>query len=199
MPWPKRSATRSVCFVSVDRNQRRCCVNTTPFDSASFRDLVVSPVGTCGCGCINWPLHMMGPPLAFPCCLTGGRFLSFRRIMPNCGGRQPMRWIVGIAAMLLCLGWVACQIELVSANVQQPRPDDGWRRTTIGWERLAPIQKSSRPQPEFWWSHPHPLTATLLLVMLSLLLLVAFTDPAAWQNTPSPANSAAKILRPAAE
>jgi hypothetical protein len=110
-----------------------------------------------------------------------------------------MRWIIGIAAMLLCLGWVACHIELVSAKMSEPSPDDGWRRTTIGWERLAPIKNVSTPQNALWRAHPHPLTATLFLLMLSLLPLVAFTEAAAWQTSPSPANFQPPLLHPAAE
>lgn len=110
-----------------------------------------------------------------------------------------MRWIVGIAAMLFCLGWVACQIELALAAPIQSQPDDGWRRTTLGWERLAPVKKDSTRQSKLWQAHPHPLTATLFYVMLSVLLLVAFTEAAAWHAAPSPNSPASHLPRPATE
>ncbi len=89
-----------------------------------------------------------------------------------------MRWIIGIAAALVCLGWLACQIELADADVRPPRQEDGWRRTVGGWERLVTLQPSAAQAGNLpiWRSHPHPLVATLLLIMLSVTLLVASTE-----------------------
>jgi hypothetical protein len=89
-----------------------------------------------------------------------------------------MRWIVSIAIAMVLLGWIASEIEVVNASAQQPRTDDGWRRTTGGWERLVTTQKvtTSGSNFHFWQAHPHPFVATLLVLMLSLMLLVAFAD-----------------------
>jgi hypothetical protein len=95
-----------------------------------------------------------------------------------------MRWIVGIMAVLFCLGWFACHIEVVLADTSLPRAEDGWRRTTRGWERhvTANVVSAAKVIP-FWQRHPHPLVATLLLIMLSVLLLVAFTEGAFFDAT----------------
>lgn len=88
-----------------------------------------------------------------------------------------MRWILGIVVVLLLGGWLACQIEMTSAHAGQPRIEDGWRRTTRGWERLVSLKTpSASGVVPFWRLHPHPFVATLLLVMLSVLLLVACTE-----------------------
>jgi hypothetical protein len=90
-----------------------------------------------------------------------------------------MRWIVGITAALLCVCWLACHLEVVIADTTQPRAEDGWRRTTHGWERnITQTRSATESVVPFWQRHPHPLVATLLLVMLSVLLLVAFTEEA---------------------
>jgi hypothetical protein len=97
----------------------------------------------------------------------------------DCGDWQPMRWIIGIAAVLFCVCWLACCLEVVIANTSQPRAEDGWRRTTRGWERNVSLTAAtSTKSAVFWRLHPHPLMATLLLVMLSVMLLVAFTESA---------------------
>src|SRR5689334_19048514 len=90
-----------------------------------------------------------------------------------------MRWIVGITALLFCVFWLACHLEVVVADTSQPRAEDGWRRTTRGWERNVSLNTATIEKlVPFWQRHPHPLVATLLLVMLSVVLLVAFTDGA---------------------
>lgn len=88
-----------------------------------------------------------------------------------------MRWIVGITAVLFCLGWLACHVEVVSAHTSLPRAEDGWRRTTKGWERnVSQTTATTANLVPFWRLHPHPLVATLLLLMLSVVVLVAFTE-----------------------
>jgi hypothetical protein len=90
-----------------------------------------------------------------------------------------MRWIVGITAALLCVCWLACYVEVAIADTSQPRAEDGWRRTTHGWERnITQTTAATANLVPRWRLHPHPLVATLLLVMLSVMLLVAFTEEA---------------------
>ncbi|MCC7085734.1 MAG: hypothetical protein IT427_12095 [Pirellulales bacterium] len=91
------------------------------------------------------------------------------------------------------MGWFACQIELATAQSTHSRPDDGWRRTTKGWERLVVLRKSAAPPGAvpLWQLHPHPFVTTLLLVMLSVLLLVASAGGAIFPSDLS--------LRPAAK
>jgi hypothetical protein len=75
--------------------------------------------------------------------------------------------------------WLACHLEVVVAETSQPRAEDGWRRTTHGWERnITRAAAATTNLVPFWRLHPHPLVATLLLVMLSVMLLVAFTEEA---------------------
>lgn len=95
-----------------------------------------------------------------------------------------MRWIVGILLIVVWLGWAACQIEAVGhPGGARLRMEDGWRRTVGGWERHVSLPKSaaSGEASSIWRSHPHPLVFTSLLILLSMLLLVAFTDDAAFR------------------
>jgi hypothetical protein len=124
------------------------------------------------------PVTLRFRPTACDSLRLPGGILFWTAGQTDCGDWQPMRGIVGITAALFCLGWLAFHAEVVCVDASSPRAEDGWRRTTRGWERNVSLTAATEKLVPFWRRHPHPLVATLLLVMLSVVLLVAFTEGA---------------------
>jgi hypothetical protein len=93
-----------------------------------------------------------------------------------------VRSISGIALIAAIVGWLACRVELPPSDFRIPIVATQWRRTTAGWEKLADMTAQSAQasyRQSVWAAHPHPAVASLLILMLSVAALLAF----------SPANS----------
>ncbi len=90
-----------------------------------------------------------------------------------------MRWIVGIALLLITTGWLACEFESPAGAAANRPLVSQWRRTVDGWERLIPVSSAAAaPFDALTECHPHPIILSLLEGMISVLVLVAFSsDP----------------------
>ena len=88
-----------------------------------------------------------------------------------------MRWIIGIIAVAIVVGWIACQVNITEVISDNHVVHTVWRHTTTGWERVSALS-GLKIQPsavtDMWNSHPHPLVIASLVALLSLMALVAF-------------------------
>lgn len=110
----------------------------------------------------------------------------------SCGRRadaRPMRSVIGIAIVLLGIGFVSCRWGRSAASVPQAAVAAPWIRTVDGWERVASWQPTIAPPPRL-----HPLVMAAAEVLVSVLALVATAPsdlPARW-----PARRSAPQRRP---
>jgi hypothetical protein len=113
------------------------------------------------------------------------------------GVAASVRWIVAIVLFLSAAVWLACDLESPANSAANHLLLGAWRRTTGGWERLVP--KSPAPaatsERDLWDCHPHPVVMSLLVGMVSVMLLVAFSPgkpsyPASESTTPLPTQEA---------
>ena len=81
----------------------------------------------------------------------------------------PVRLILGISLMLLGLGTLLCQVDVLNARATPVAPASNWVRTADGWERPASWQSDAPPAPEV-----HPLLLATGQTLASVLALVAF-------------------------
>jgi hypothetical protein len=89
-----------------------------------------------------------------------------------------VRSISGIALIAAIVGWLACRVELPPSEFRAPIVATQWRRTTAGWEKLSNLTTRTAPasyRQSFWAAHPHPAVASLLILMLSVAALLAFS------------------------
>ena len=88
-----------------------------------------------------------------------------------------VRWIIGILAVAIVVGWVACQVNISEAITDNHVVHTVWRHTANGWEKVSALS-GLKFQPsavtDVWNSHPHPVVIASLVAMLSLMALVAF-------------------------
>ena len=95
-----------------------------------------------------------------------------------------MRLIAVILLILLGLCWLAVAMPVTGTGPDRADriKDDGWRRTTDGWERR------SSWKPPYRASSPglHPAVVGLLELQLSLAALIAFS--------PKPSKSSGRCL-----
>jgi hypothetical protein len=89
-----------------------------------------------------------------------------------------VRSISGIALIAAIIGWLACCVELPPSDIRIPIVATQWRRTTAGWEKLSDLTTRTAQasyRQSFWAAHPHPAVASLLILMLSVAALLAFS------------------------
>ncbi len=88
-----------------------------------------------------------------------------------------VRWIIGIIAVAIVVGWVACQVNISEAISDSHVVHTVWRHTATGWERVTALS-GLKLQPsavtDVWNTHPHPVIIASLVAMLSLMALIAF-------------------------
>jgi hypothetical protein len=90
-----------------------------------------------------------------------------------------VRWIVGIALLLIATGWLACEFESPAGEIANRPLVSQWRRTVDGWERLVPASSAADVKFDALTEcHPHPIILSLLEGMISVLVLVAFSSDA---------------------
>jgi hypothetical protein len=82
---------------------------------------------------------------------------------------MPMRLIVGISLLLLGVGMLFSQVEVLSAPSASDSVSTPWVRTVDGWERHGSWSVSSVGPPAV-----HPLVVAAGQVLGSILALVAF-------------------------
>ena len=80
---------------------------------------------------------------------------------------------IGLILLILIPGsWLASELPLASSPVQED-PDDGWRLTRHGWERMHQWNADGQTQRPL----VHPIVVGLLQLLLSLIALIAFSKP----------------------
>ena len=88
-----------------------------------------------------------------------------------------VRWIIGIIAVVIVLGWVAYQIDISEVITDNHVVQTVWRHTANGWEKVSALS-GLKFQPsaitDVWNTHPHPVVIASLVAMLSLMALIAF-------------------------
>lgn len=89
-----------------------------------------------------------------------------------------MRSVATCCFLLLVVGWIACHIELNGATGAAGHGagefDDGWRRTSDGWERRHSWHADLKTAASWPPSGVHPLRLAVWQLILSLLALIAF-------------------------
>ena len=84
-----------------------------------------------------------------------------------------MRLVAGLLLILLGLCWLAAAVPVAESEADrsgQPK-DDGWRRTTDGWEHRSSWTSHHRADPPGL----HPTVVGLLELQLSLAALIGFS------------------------
>ncbi len=88
-----------------------------------------------------------------------------------------VRWIIGIIAVAIVVGWVTCQVNIADVITDNHVVHTVWRHTAAGWEKVSALS-GLKFQPsaitDVWNTHPHPVIIASLVAMLSLMALIAF-------------------------